>query len=328
VLIGLLLAGVLAFSAVVSPAPQVRCTVEDPRLAELSGLVVRDGALWAMADGGRRVEVNRLDPDTCAVVQRRTAAIDPYDPEDLALGPGGALWVGDVGDNDRARRTVAVIVLPVRGEPVVHRLRYPDGPHDAEALVADAQGRAVVITKEPTGLSGVYRATLDGLGPTLLEKVGEVRLPGSTTVGGPAGSFGGALVTGAAVSGDGRVVALRSYTDAWLYPVPEGGDVIEALAGAPVQVPLGGEPQGEAIAFDAVGTLISGSESRGAAAGQIREVAGAAALVRATPPARPPAPAEPGDPAPGAALIGTAAVVGVLVLGAVAMAVQGGRRRR
>ncbi len=316
----------LAVSGSVAPAPQVRCTVDDPRLAELSGLVVRDGEMWAMADGGRRVEVDRLDRATCAVVERRTAAIDPYDPEDLALGPDGALWVGDIGDNDRARRTVAVIVLPARGEPVLHRLTYPDGPHDAEALMADARGRAVVVTKEVTGLSGVYRAALDA---TELEKVGEVRLPTTTTVGGPVGSFGGVLVTGAAVSGDGRVVALRSYTDAWLYPVPDGGDVVDALAGPPVQVPLGGEPQGEAVAFDADGTLVSGSESRGGVAGRIREVADAASLARTGAPATSATEPRPvAEPAVNASLIGAAALVGVLALGAVAMAVHGGRRRR
>jgi hypothetical protein len=323
---------VLAVPVAIAPAPQVRCTVEDPGLAELSGLVVRGGELWAMADGGRRVEVDRLDPATCAVVERRTAAIDPYDPEDLALGPDGALWVGDLGDNDRVRATVAVIALPPRGAPVLHRFAYPDGPHDAEALLTDARGRAVVVTKEATGPSGIYRAPLDGPGPTVLEKVGEVRLPESGTVGGPVGSFGAVLVTGAAMSVDGRVVALRSYTDAWLYPVPGGGDVVDALAGAPVQVPLGGEPQGEAVAFEADGTLVSGSEARRGAAGQIREVAGAAALVRHTTPGRPADPARPGDHAADratdAALIGAAALVAVLVIGAVAMAVQGGRRRR
>ncbi len=314
--------------ALAAAAPQVSCTVDDPRLAELSGLVVDGSAIWAMADGGRRVEVDRLDPATCAVVERRTEPIDPYDPEDLARGPGGALWVADIGDNALTRDTVAVIVLPPGGGAQLHRLSYPDGPHDAEALLADAQGRPVIITKDPTGRSGVYRTAAPpaGTGPTPLLKVGEVRLPASDTVGGPVGSVGGVLVTGAAVSADGRVVAVRSYTDAWLYRVPDGGDVVDALAGTPVQVPLGGEPQGEAVAFAADGTLVSGSESRGGVKGQIREVTGAASTARPDVPA--PAPTEVPVPSAGRmALIGGAALIALLVLGTAAMAVRGARRR-
>ena len=82
-------------------APETSCTVDDPRLAELSGLAVVADGLWAMADGGRRVQLHRLDPDTCAVVESRTATVDPYDAEDLAAGPDGSLWVGDTGDNDQ-----------------------------------------------------------------------------------------------------------------------------------------------------------------------------------------------------------------------------------
>ena len=72
-----------------------------------------------MADGGRRVELHRLDPDTLRVVESRTATVDPYDAEDLAAGPDGSLWVGDIGDNDQRRDTVAVIVVPRHGRPQV-----------------------------------------------------------------------------------------------------------------------------------------------------------------------------------------------------------------
>ena len=91
------------------------------------------------SDGGRRVDLHRLDAD-CEVAQTRTADIDPFDAEDLALGPEGALWIADTGDNDRSRDTVAAIVLERGGDARLHRFTYPDGPHDAEALLVDGSG--------------------------------------------------------------------------------------------------------------------------------------------------------------------------------------------
>jgi hypothetical protein len=295
-------------------------------------MVVRDGALWAMSDGGRRVELRRLDPDTCRVTGTRTAATDPYDAEDLALGPDGAFWVGDTGDNERHRDTIAAIVLPARGDARLLRFTYPDGPHDAEALLVDSSGRPVVITKEVGRPAGIYRTAdpPDGPGPTPLVRIGELTLPPSDTVGGPIGGIGGRLVTGAAMSADGSVVALRSYTDAWLYPV-RGGDLVAALQRTPVQVPLPDEPQGEAVAFEADGTLLSGSETRGGVHGQVRAVPGAAALVAGESPPAAPRGAPAGEaqaPEWLPAAIGAAVTVGLLLLLAGVVAVRGAVRRR
>ena len=317
-------------SETVSP-PETRCTVDDSRLAELSGLAVVGDGVWAMADGGRRVELHRLDPDTCAIVESRTAKVDPYDAEDLAVGPDGSLWVGDIGDNEQRRGTVALIVVPPKGEPVLHRLTYPDGPHDAEALLVDARGVPTVVTKG-VGVAGIYQpeGPLHGSDPTPLVHVGDLALPRSTTVGGPIGGFGSRTVTGGAVSADGRVVALRTYTDAWLFAVPAEGGVVGALRGTPVQVPLPGEPQGEALAFTADGALLSGSETRGGVAGQIRAVPAAAALVAAPTPVAGPASTDlPADPVPvwRTAAIGAGVVVVILAVLALAMARHAARRR-
>jgi hypothetical protein len=319
--------------------PETRCAVADPRLLELSGLVWHRGALWSTDDGGRRVELHRLDLDgpECAVADTRTADIDPFDVEDLALGPGGSIWVADTGDNQRRRETVAVVVLPERGAPRLHRLTYPDGPHDAEALLVDDAGVPHVITKEAGRPAGVYRTEVppEGTGPTPLVRVASVSLPASQTPGGPIGGLGSRTVTGAAATGDGRVVALRTYTDAWLFTVPDG-DLTAALQGDPVQVPLPDEPQGEAIAFGADGTLYSGSELRGGVRGEIRAVPGAAALVAPQVPGpEAPAPAPVPDPAAGPvadpapewlpAAAGAGVLAGLLVLLGVAMSMRARR---
>jgi hypothetical protein len=315
------------------PAPEPLCTVDDPRLDELSGMVVHDGDLWAMSDGGRRVQVHRVDRSNCSVIDSRTADVDPYDVEDLAVGPDGAFWVADLGDNDRRRDTVAVVVLPERGEARLHRLTYPDGPHDAEALLVDAHGRPLVITKEVGRPAGLYRTAdpPDGEDPTPLLPVGELALPASDTLGGPVGGIGSRLVTGAALSADGAVAAVRTYTDAWLFPV-SGGDLVAALNQTPVRVPLPDEPQGEAIAFEPDGTLLSGSETRRGVRGEIRAVAGATTLAgEAVPVAQlPPAPEVVPDPGPPSwlpAALGGAAVVGVLLLVTAAATVRGRLRR-
>ena len=260
------------------PKPVERCRVSDNRLAELSGLAA-DGENWyAVPDGGRRLQVAVLRKD-CSVLRMITAAVDPFDVEDLARGSDGRLWLADIGDNAHNRDTIAMHVLPPRGLPARYQLTYPDGPHDAEALVLDRQERPYVITKEILGGAGVYRPAgpLSGARPTPLERVATLRVPPSATPGGPAGIFGATLVTGAATSADGGVLAVRTYTDAYLYPVP-GDDLVAALAAKPVRVPLPGEPQGEAIAFEPDGTLLSGSERANAGVQPIRAVPGAAEL--------------------------------------------------
>jgi len=113
---------------------------------------------------------------------------------------------------------------------------------------------------------------------------------------------------------------VRSYTDAWLFAVPGRGaaaDVVAALRGRPVRVPLPDEVQGEGLAFTADGSLLSGGETRGGVAGEIRAVPGAAALVTAVPadPGPAAAPTDSGVPSPGrSAAIGAVTLVAAMGL--------------
>lgn len=314
--------------AAAQPAARELCTPADSGLAELSGLAA-DGDRWfAVSDGGTSLRVLVLDPADCAVLDEITADVDPYDVEDLALAPDGALWLADTGDNDLDRRTVALHRLTPDGDARLYRLTYPDGPHDVETLLLDHTGVPHLVTKE-LGTARVYRpiGVLAEPGPTALEQVATVQIKSTNTPGGPAGGAGSVLVTGGAVSARGQVIALRTYTDAYLFPAP-GGDIVAALGTAPLRIPLPGEPQGEALALAPDGTLLSGSEGGVA----IRAVTGAAGLVAAPTSAAPhaadapdpagaPAEAEGGTPGRWQAVAVTGGLVGVLVLLAV-------RRRR
>jgi hypothetical protein len=228
-----------------------QCEISDPRLPEVSGLVVVADQMVAINDGGEQVTAYLMD-STCQVTDVHTAPVDPYDPEDLGVGADGTVWIADTGDNNASRPTVALIALRPDGSTSIYRLTYPDGPHDAEALLLAPDGTPYLVTKEILGASGVYRpvsATVDG-GTVPMSKVAVVNLTFTGTSGGPVGQAGQLLVTGGAVAADGSALALRTYTDAYVWPLT-GSDVAGALAATPVRIPLPDSPQGEAISFAA-----------------------------------------------------------------------------
>jgi hypothetical protein len=231
--------------------PQTQCQVTDPRLPELSGLVVVGDRMVAINDGGDELAVYVLDA-ACQIVDVHTAPVDPYDPEDLAVGADGTAWLADVGDNRADRPTVALLGLRPDGSTPVFRMTYPDGPHDAESLLLAPDGTPYLVTKEVLGSSGVYRpsaALVDG-GTVALERVATVNFTLTGTAGGPAGRAGQLMATGGAVSRDGTLLALRTYTDAYVWRL-SGSDVVRALGVAPVRIALPPAPQGEAISFNA-----------------------------------------------------------------------------
>ena len=233
-------------------SPSTICQVTDARLPELSGLVVGpDGTMVAINDGGDQLTVYVLDT-SCAVVDVRTAGVDPYDPEDLAVGPDGTVWLADIGDNRTDRPTVALLALHPDGSTAVYRMSYPDGPHDAESVLLAPDGTVYFVTKEILGASGVYRpsAPLTEDVVTPLERAATVNFTLTGTEGGPVGRAGQLMATGGAVSRDGTMIALRTYTDADGWPLANS-DVPTALAGTPVRIALPPAPQGEAISFSA-----------------------------------------------------------------------------
>ncbi|QBJ98229.1 hypothetical protein ERC79_21495 [Rhodococcus sp. ABRD24] len=277
--------GVLVAGAHFEPV----CTPTDRALEELSGLAILDGKTYGIGDSGSDDAVVVME-DGCTVVNSITVPIDPYDVEDMGVGSDGRLWLADIGDNQRMRSTVALIGLdPATGRGQLHRLTYPDGPHDGESLLIQRNGVPLIVTKEVLAASGIYRPVgptelrdLTEPGPTQLERVGSVRLGPTDTPGGlvPVGSS--MLVTGGAVSADGTVAALRTYTDVYLYSAPDG-DLARALTTTtPVRVALPNQPQGEVVAITRDGDLIAGSEAAGGPLPQIEILRGATELAQQT----------------------------------------------
>jgi len=83
----------------------------------------------------------------------------PRDTEAISLGGCGngksCLFIGDVGDNQRRRETAEIVIVeeleqfPASVSPIARmKLRYPDGPHDAESLAVHPDGTIYILTKE------------------------------------------------------------------------------------------------------------------------------------------------------------------------------------
>lgn len=150
------------------------CTYDTDVLPELSGLAPSQrhkGVLWAINDGGNAPVLYALDAGDCSIRGQHTLSNPNTDWEALASGrtaDGEAvLWVGDIGDNLRSRRNVAVLEVPepalgiTSGSARTHRFSYPGGPRDAEALMAGRGGSSLyVIAKTATG--PLYRIPVSG----------------------------------------------------------------------------------------------------------------------------------------------------------------------
>jgi hypothetical protein len=315
-------------------APTDLCVVDDPRATELSGLVATPTGYIAINDGQDRpslVHIVYLDL-ACKVTKVTPYPTAARDPEDVTVAPDGTLWVADTGDNitnDNRRTTIALWKVPATGPPVIHRLTYPDGPHDAEALLFGTDGKPIVVTKEITGIAGLYVPTAE-LQPNSqagvkLRRVGEFRAR-SSGENNSLGALGEVVVTGAARSPDGRKVALRTYTAAYEWDVPDG-DIVKAITtSTPRLTALPDEPQGEAIAYTADGTeFLTLSDEPGATA--LRRTTPSTAAIVTAPPS--------GSPPPAPAPTGLAAIplwltlpVAALGLGMAAVGFFGLRRSR
>lgn len=205
---GALVLPVLVPPADAAPGSRQELTFADPAIAESSGLVVRGADVLTVNDSGDGAVVYVVDAATGATVGRTTYTTDEVvDVEALAAGRDGTVWVGDIGDNDRARPVVSLYQLPAvtRGDRTVAAQRFdlvhPDGPRDAETLlVQPSTGRVFVVTK------GVFGGEVLAAPRTLRsDRPNRLR---------PVGTVGGLVTDGTFLPGG--AVALRDYADGFV----------------------------------------------------------------------------------------------------------------
>ncbi len=253
--------------------------LEDDAIRESSGVVAsrrNAGLFWTHNDSGDGPYLYAFDRRGSKRGVWLVAGAQALDWEDIAAGPGPEqgrtyLYVGDIGDNDRARAQVVVYrVAEPEAAPAdagsskraprsteaaeAIRLKYPDGRHDAEALMVHPRtGDLYVVTKEGAGAAGVYKlsAPYTSASVNTLQRVGEVRLPG----------FFGGLITGGDISPDGTHVVLCDYLNAYelslpTAPAPAAAGFDTVWKQSPLLIELGERAQGEAICYGMDGASV------------------------------------------------------------------------
>ena len=295
--------GLLLSALALSPANadgyepgEVLFSLRDPQITESSGVVassVRDDVWFTHNDSGDSARFFALDRFGCTLAEYGLPGVEAIDIEDIARGGDGAIWLGDIGDNNHMRSSIVVhrIDEPRVDESSSHRssdgcrtaeavdvastsytLAYPDHPHDAETLLIDPadDGPLLIVTKTPLGQSTVYAAPVPLLPGVVnvLTPVGAVAFPPSTTYDRPlvpaspgtqqAFDVAGRLM---AVGGDAAPdrdrVVVRTYTDAYEWTVAPGQSLGLAMTtGLPRQIPLRYQRQGEAIAYTRDGSSL------------------------------------------------------------------------
>lgn len=249
-------------------------TFQEPDLTESSGAAVSSTmprVLYTINDSGNPPEIFAFDSTGRPLGRWQVPGVSNRDWEAISRGPcpaGSCLYLGDIGDNLERRRAVVIYrvaeprrLARFRGAPDAALLdldslvlRYPDGPHDAEAMWVDDNGDVFVISKGRGPSISLYRVPGTGFGGALV--VAELRqvLPIAPD------QRLGRMVTDAALSPDGRLVAIRTYTEIYLFRTAGPG----RLAAAPVSCNVAGlEKQGEGIAWLDPRRLLLTSEAVG-----------------------------------------------------------------
>jgi hypothetical protein len=248
--------------------PRTPGQLQDPAIDESSGIVASrttPGLYWTHNDSGDGPYIYALDERGARRGTWRVRGASARDWEDIAAGPGpqagvNYLYIGDIGDDEGRRAEIVVYRVKeptinpadysasklnplVTDDAEVIRFHYPDGAHDAEALlVHPTTGDIYVVNKVAFANSAVYKAVapLDTSGPTTLKRIAELNVP----------SLFGGVITGGDISPDGLRVALCDYVDGYELILADASAPFDQIWKQPLKpLDLGKRKQGEAIAY-------------------------------------------------------------------------------
>ena len=206
------------------------------------------GLLWVEQDGGNPPEVALLSYN--GIIQKKIylKGLQNRDWEDIAIGSGpdpgeNYIYIAEIGDNNAVYPDYVLyrFIEPRQTMDTVYAwdkitFQYPDGSHDAEAIIIDNEMKDIYIITKRDNLSRIYKLTF----------------PQSTTVVNAAIYVGEMKISGvcsAAISPDGKELLAKNYTNVYYWKRNNGESIVSALQRMPVTLGYALEPQGEALCF-------------------------------------------------------------------------------
>ena len=246
--------------------------LDDSRMDETSGIAAsraNPGYFYVHNDSGDSSRFFAIKPDGHLRGifyfngDPRLGSLGVKDCEDIAVGIGpdsGAsyVYVGDIGDNFSHRKYITIYRIKEPGLPAdtstsvparltIGRLRadplflqYPDGPRDAETLMADPIDKLLYIVSKREDSVHVYSTPLD------FRAHDTVTLTRNTNL---YFSGKGKWITAGDISAKGDQILIKSYRKVYYWRRPAGEPVWKTLQHTPTLLPYFVEPQGEAIGF-------------------------------------------------------------------------------
>ncbi len=194
--------------------------MSDLRIKESSGIVASrryPNVFWTHNDGGGPQKQVLYAIDREGSTRATLAVIGPtfHDWEDIAIDDAGHLYLGDIGNNDAKRDTLAVYeidepdpnaafgsILPKRG----WNLKFPGAPFDCESLFIWKEYGYVISKVFHNAHAQIFRFPLKETNEALT-----LELVATTKIESP--------VTGADVSTDGNLLGLVAKNGAYVFRI-------------------------------------------------------------------------------------------------------------
>lgn len=256
-------------------------TFQDTTISEASAAAAsraQPGVIWTLNDSGNAPWVYAVDTAGRSLGVFRVAGASNFDWESLTLTPcpaGTCLVVGDLGDNPETRPVVMLYRFPeprvgnasraelgVTAQAETLSVRYANGPHDVEAIYADANGDLYLVSKGRSQGIWLFRIPASAWasgGAAVPERLDSLPITPDISI--------GHWVSDAALSPDGRRVAVRTYSAVFFFAVGTGGRLTPDQGRECFFGML--EPQGEGVTWLDDTRLLLTSESSSTSRGTL-----------------------------------------------------------